>query len=119
MYIGSPSPGSSPNLLWQPCFCAVRARDKEANATPGGIRWQKPERLCARCHLHTGELAEAAADLHLVAKGQAQQGDIKVEVGGLLMATVVHGAGSRLPEYHLHQVCTGKGRCLDKGRLCW
>ena len=65
--------------------------------------------------LLSGDLVGTVADLHLVASGRAQQSDIKVEVGGLLQATVVHGAGRCQPDHHLHQVCTGTRRHSDKG----
>ena len=46
--------------------------------------------------------------LHVVAGRGAQQRDIKVEVGWLLLAAIIHCAGRCEPHEHLQQICTGK-----------
>ncbi len=50
--------------------------------------------------------------LHLVAGRGAQEGHVKVEVGGLLNAAVVNGTSWRQPDGDLQQVCAHTGHPL-------
>ena len=47
-------------------------------------------------------------DLHLVAKGWAQEGNVKVQISGLLNTTVIDSASWGHPHEQLHHVCTRK-----------
>ncbi len=51
------------------------------------------------------QTSERGLYLHLAAGGRAQQSHVKVEVGWLLLAALIHCASGCHPDNYLEQVC--------------